>query len=223
MQRCLDVFFSGLALIFFAPLLIAVMIVLKLTGEHEVFFLQSRVGKDGKQFNLFKFVTMQKNSESIGTGTITLKNDPRVLPVGRILRKLKINELPQLINVFIGDMSVIGPRPQTPRCFAAFPAEIQSEIVKIRPGLSSVAAVIFRNEEGLLHNADDSVRFYDQVIAPYKGELEKWYVHNQTIKNYFLIIIITVWAVLFHQTKIIWSVFKTVPRPPRELEMLSAD
>ena len=93
-------------------MLVPVAIVLRLTGEGEVFFLQERVGKDGKPFKLYKFATMLKNSPNMGTGTVTLKHDPRVLPVGRFLRKTKINELPQLLNILIGDMSVVGPRPQ---------------------------------------------------------------------------------------------------------------
>jgi hypothetical protein len=129
--------------------------------------LQSRVGRSGKPFNLYKFVTMLKNSPAIGTGTVTIKNDPRILPIGHFLRKTKINELPQLLNILFGDMSVIGPRPQTQRCFDAFTATSQAAIVQVRPGLSGIGSIIFRDEENLLHGQADSVRFYDEVIAPY--------------------------------------------------------
>jgi lipopolysaccharide/colanic/teichoic acid biosynthesis glycosyltransferase len=121
-------FCSLLATIFISwvlPLWIIVIPILRFTGEGEVFFRQPRVGKDGKLFDLLKFATMLKNSPNIGTGELTLHNDPRVLPVGRWLRKSKINELPQLINVWLGHMSIAGPRPQTPRCFAAYAEEIQ--------------------------------------------------------------------------------------------------
>ncbi|MDD5633101.1 MAG: sugar transferase, partial [Methylococcales bacterium] len=154
---------------------------------------------------------------NIGTGTVTVKNDPRILPLGRLLRKSKINELPQLLNIFFGDMSVVGPRPQEKRCFDAFTPDVQSQIVKVRPGLSGIGSIIFRDEENLLHGANDPVIFYDEVIAPYKGELEKWYIENQSLTNYFLIIFVTVWAVLSPGSRIIWRVFPSLPRPPKEL------
>ena len=118
--RGLDLFFSGMALFFLAPLLLAIIVVLRMTGEGEVFFRQQRVGIGGKHFKLYKFATMLKDSPNMGTGTVTLTNDPRILPFGFVLRKTKINELPQLINVLKGDMSIVGPRPQTKRCFKVF-------------------------------------------------------------------------------------------------------
>ena len=120
MERFFDIFFSGLALLFLSPLLVPIFIILKFSGEGEVFFLQERIGKGGDVFKLFKFATMLKDSPNIGTGTVTMKGDPRVLPVGKFLRKTKINELPQLLNIFFGDMSVIGPRPLTPKTFIPF-------------------------------------------------------------------------------------------------------
>jgi lipopolysaccharide/colanic/teichoic acid biosynthesis glycosyltransferase len=217
MQRFFDIFFSGLALIVLSPLLVPIAIFLRFSGEGEVFFAQQRVGLNGKKFNLLKFATMLKDSPNIGTGTVTVKNDPRILPLGRLLRKSKINELPQLLNILIGDMSVVGPRPQAPRCFEAFTADVQSQIVKVRPGLSGIGSIIFRDEESLLHGANDPVIFYDTVIAPYKGELEKWYIDNQSLTNYFLIIFVTVWAVLSPGSRIIWRVFQSLPHPPKEL------
>ena len=114
MQRLLDVFLSGIAIILLGPILAPIACVLKITGEGEVFYKQARVGKGGSSFGLIKFATMLKDSPSIGTGEITIKNDPRVLPLGKFLRKSKINELPQLWNIFIGDMSIVGPRPMVP-------------------------------------------------------------------------------------------------------------
>src|SRR6185369_2253365 len=124
-QRFLDIFLSALALIVLSPLLVPIVIALRLTGEGEVFFIQSRVGRGGRMFGLYKFATMLKNSPNMGTGTVTLSGDPRILPLGKFLRKTKINELPQLLNILKGDMSIVGPRPQTQRCFAAFPAQAQ--------------------------------------------------------------------------------------------------
>lgn len=217
MQRFLDVFLAGLALLVLAPLLLPVSLLLRLTGEGEVFYIQQRIGRGGVPFGLYKFATMLKNSPSLGTGTVTVKGDPRVLPVGRFLRKTKLNELPQLLNILKGDMSIIGPRPQTHRCFSAFPARSQAEIVKVRPGLSGIGSIVFRDEEELLHANAEPVRFYDEVIMTYKGELEQWYVHNQGLRIYFVAILCTLWAIAFPQSKLIWRALSDLPRPPSAL------
>lgn len=222
MQRLFDIIFSGLALLILAPLLVPIMILLRLTGEGEVFYVQQRVGANGRMFGLLKFATMLKNSPNIGTGTVTVKNDPRVLPMGGFLRKTKINELPQLINILVGDMSIVGPRPQDKRCFDVFPKDVQSEIVKVKPGLSGIGSIFFRDEEDLLHEVANPTRFYDEVIAPYKGALEKWYVKNATLTNYFLVIFVTAWVVIFPKSRIAWSVFKGLPVPPPELRALAS-
>lgn len=217
MQRFFDIVFSGLALLVLAPLLLPIVVLLRFSGEGEVFFVQQRVGKDGNKFGLLKFATMLKNSPNMGTGTVTVKNDPRILPMGQFLRKTKINELPQLLNILKGDMSVIGPRPQAQRCFDAFSKDVQGEIIKVRPGLSGIGSIVFRDEESLLHGAGDHVGFYDNVIAPYKGDIEKWYIRNQGLKNYFLLIFLTVWVVLFPNSRIVWNIFSDLPAPPPEL------
>ena len=216
MQRLFDILFSALALVVLAPLLIPVVVLLRLTGEGEIFYVQQRVGEGGRMFGLLKFATMLKDSANIGTGTVTVKNDPRVLPMGKFLRKTKINELPQLINILVGDMSVVGPRPQAQRCFDAFPEDVQREIVKVKPGLSGVGSIFFRDEEDLLHEVANPTDFYDQVIAPYKGELEKWYVLHATLRNYFMVIFVTAWVVVFPKSRIVWSVFSDLPAPPPE-------
>ena len=125
------------------------MFILRVSGEGEIFFLQNRVGRGGKDFKLYKFATMLKDSPKIGTGTISMKNDPRVLPVGKILRKTKINELPQLINVLVGDMSIIGPRPLTLKSFDLYSLDVQQAIKKVKPGLSGVGSIVFRKEEDI--------------------------------------------------------------------------
>ena len=217
MQRLLDVLLSGLALLVLSPLLVPVAIALRLTGEGEVFFIQQRVGRGGQPFGLYKFATMLKDSPNIGTGTVTVKGDPRVLPLGRLLRKTKINELPQLLNILKGDMSIIGPRPQTQRCFDAFPARSQAAIVQVRPGLSGIGSIVFRDEEELMHASAEPERFYDEVIMPYKGKLEEWYVANQGLRTYLAGIFATAWVVLFPTSRIVWSLFPGVPRPPETL------
>jgi len=221
MQRFFDILFSGLALIVLSPLLIPVMIILKLTGEHEIFYTQQRVGKDGKMFGLLKFATMLKDSPNMGTGTITVKGDPRVLPFGRFLRKTKINELPQLINILKGDMSIIGPRPQDKRCFVVFHDVDQENIKKVRPGLSGVGSIIFRDEESYLEKQEslkEKEDFYDNVISPYKGKVESWYVKHQSIGLYFKLIWLTILAVISPSTKIDFEkMYSDFPPMPKEL------
>jgi lipopolysaccharide/colanic/teichoic acid biosynthesis glycosyltransferase len=191
-----------------SPLLVPIVLILRFSGEGEIFFLQGRIGKDGEIFKLFKFATMLKDSPNIGTGTVTMKGDSRVLPVGKFLRKTKINELPQLLNIFLGDMSVIGPRPLTTQTFGAYSAETQEMVKKVRPGLSGVGSIIFRGEEEIMHGASASVDFYDNVIAPYKGLLEEWFVLHRGLYIYFLAIFMTVWSVLVPSTDIAWKMFK---------------
>lgn len=220
MQRFFDIIFSSLALVVFSPLLIPIVVVLRLTGEGEIFYVQQRVGKDGKMFGLLKFATMLKDSPNLTTGTVTVRDDPRVLPFGKFLRKTKINELPQLLNILLGDMSVIGPRPQATRCFNAYPDDIQKVIVKVKPGLSGIGSIVFRDEEEILERTTmDRVQFYDDYIAPYKGELEKWYIQNHTIKNYFLLIFVTIWVVVFSKSEMWRKFFPDLPIPPNELKI----
>ena len=219
MQRLFDILFSLGALFVLAPLLIPIAIVLRLTGEGEIFFKQSRVGRSGELFDLYKFATMLKDSPSIGTGTVTLRDDPRVLPIGKFLRKSKINELPQLLNILMGDMSVVGPRPQTQRCFDAFPKKNQASIVRVRPGLSGVGSIIFRDEEAMMHGHSDPNGFYDNVIMPYKGDLEEWYVANQSLRNYFMLIVLTGWVVISSESVVVWRIFPNLPRPPESLRV----
>jgi len=218
MDRFFDIFFSGFALLVFSPLLVPIVIILKCSGEGEVFFLQERIGKDGKLFKLFKFATMLKDSPNLGTGTVTMRGDPRVLPVGKFLRKTKINELPQLLNIFFGDMSVIGPRPLTAQTFGSYSASTQGVIKQVRPGLSGVGSIIFRGEEDIMHGVNASVDFYDKVIAPYKGALEEWFVKHKGLYTYFVAIVVTVLVILVPKTSIAWKAFRGLPKPPNDLK-----
>ena len=161
---------------------------------------------------------MLKNSPNIGTGTITIKDDPRVLPLGKFLRKTKINELPQLLNILFGSMSIIGPRPLTNQTFSSYQSSAQKEIKKVRPGLSGIGSIIFRDEENIMDNQSDPISFYENVIAKYKGELEEWYVANKSLYVYFLSIILTIYVVILPSSKIVWKVFNTLPVPPSGLK-----
>ena len=218
-QRFFDIVFSLFALILISPILLVVSLALKLTGN-DIFYRQERVGIDGKIFKVFKFTTMKRNSENMGAGTVTIKNDSRVLPIGKFLRKSKLNELPQLLNILNGDMSLIGPRPQDLYGFNAFNKAEQQIIIKVRPGLSGVGPIFFRDEDEMMDRAktEDKTEFYVDYIAPYKGKIEAWYVENKSLFLYFKLIIMTIYVVLFPHNKINYAKkFKSFPVPPREL------
>jgi len=197
MQRFFDVILSVGAIGVLLPFLIPIIVVLRLTGEGEVFFRQARVGKHQVSFSLLKFATMMKNSESIGAGTVTLKDDFRVLPFGKFLRKTKLNELPQLFNIFLGHMSVIGPRPLHKKQFSYYSDEDKVIISSTMPGLSGVGSIIFRDEEKVLQNSSDPDRTYQDLITPQKAALERWYVNNNSMFLYFKLILLTIIAVVF--------------------------
>jgi lipopolysaccharide/colanic/teichoic acid biosynthesis glycosyltransferase len=217
MQRLFDILISVFALALLSPLLIPIALLLRFTGEGEIFFLQERIGRGGHPFLLCKFATMLKNSPSMGTGTVTVKDDPRVLPVGGFLRTTKINELPQLLNVLLGDMSLIGPRPLTQQTFGAYSAEVQATVSAVRPGLSGIGSIIFRDEEGILSDNRGSIDFYKNVIAPYKGQLEQWYVANGSTVNYFKAIFVTLYVVFSPKSTLPWRAFDDLPVPPEIL------
>lgn len=220
-KRFLDIVFSSIALLILLPVFIPTVIILLLTGEHEVFYFQKRIGYKNEYFYIWKFATMLKNSPNMGSGYITTRNDPRVLPFGRFLRKTKLNELPQLINILKGDMSIIGPRPAVDKTFEDFPENIRYEIYNSQPGLSGIGSVIFRDEEEYLSRAVNYAEFYKKVIQPYKAELELWYNKNRTLSIDFKIIFLTVWVVLYPKTQSVHKVFKNLPYCDLEKEIVN--
>jgi lipopolysaccharide/colanic/teichoic acid biosynthesis glycosyltransferase len=159
---------------------------------------------------------MLKNSPNMGTGDITTRNDPRVLPVGRFLRKTKINELPQLVNIFIGDMSVVGPRPLTRNNYNAYSDDVRACISRMTPGLSGVGSIVFRDEEAYVSRSSNPVAYYNERIAPVKGALEKWYFANRSLYVDAMVILLTVWAVVNPKSDLIYSVFPDLPRMETE-------
>lgn len=215
MIRFFDILFSGMAILCLSPLLIPVVLILKLTGEHDVFYCQTRIGRKGKPFGLMKFATMLRNSPNLGTGDITTRNDPRVLPFGRFLRKTKLNELPQLFNIFLGSMSVIGPRPLTPKNFEMYSDDVKEAIGRMRPGLSGIGSVVFRDEESILAESGmDYTECYRTRVSPYKGELEQWYAEHRSLYCYFSLIFLTVWVVLFPKSELVYRWFRDLPPKP---------
>lgn len=216
-SRMLDLVLSIVALVTLLPLMIVISFALKITGEGEVFYSQKRIGMKGKIFSLVKFATMLKESPNIGPGNLTVNNDPRVLKFGRFLRKTKLNELPQLINVIYGDMSIVGPRPLTPDTFEMYSMEVQASILNVRPGLSGIGSLIFRNEEFVLLGKKNPKEFYSEQISPYKGSLECWFVRNQSIKIYFEVILLTIFMILGGSQKLIYRYFTDLPKPPLKI------
>ncbi len=213
-KRFLDLLVSLLALIILSPLFIVVMVVLRLSAEGEVFYFQERIGFNNKKFYMWKFATMLKNSMNLGSGSITLKNDFRVTKFGRILRKTKINELPQIINILKGDISLVGPRPLVDKTFYAYPSKIRAKIYNIKPGLTGIGSIIFRDEESLIsksHN-NNPHEFYAKVISPYKGELEMWYQKNCSIILDLKLIFITAWVILLPKSKLYEDWFYDLPK-----------
>lgn len=218
MTRIFDILFSALAMLVLFPFMIPVMIALKLTGEHDIFYCQERIGKGGKPFKVIKFATMLRDSPNLPGGLITADNDPRLLPMGNFLRRTKINELPQLANIFIGQMSVIGYRPFAKKHYELYSDEVKRNIRQIAPGLSGIGSVVFRNEEEILHSVTDRECFHDDIITPYKGQLECWYVQNRNVVNYFKLIICTVLIVLKPDSMLWTKWFKGLPSVPENLK-----
>ena len=213
-KRLLDILISLVALISLIPLFIPIIILLRLTAEGEVFYLQERIGINNSRFHILKFATMLKNSINMGTKSITLQNDFRVTKVGKFLRKTKLNELPQLINILKGDISIVGPRPLVAKTFEAYNKEIQSKIYNVKPGLTGIGSVVFRDEESMISAAanENPHEFYKRVIAPHKGELELWYQKN---KSFFLdlqLIFLTAWVIIFPNSQIYKRWFKGLPK-----------
>jgi lipopolysaccharide/colanic/teichoic acid biosynthesis glycosyltransferase len=154
----------------------------------------------------------------MGTGSLTVRNDPRVLPIGKFLRKTKINELPQLVNVLIGNMSFVGPRPQMEVDFFKFSEHVQDVIYNSNPGITGIGSIIFRDEEKWISNAPgDKHEFYKNHIAPYKGELEIWYQKHLSFYTDFMLIFLTAWAIIAPESELVYSVFNDLPERPKVL------
>ena len=219
-KRLFDLTIAVLSLLLLFSPMILVMIILKFTGEGEIFYLQKRIGYLNKEFKIIKFATMVKNSPNIGTGSLTLRGDPRVLPFGNFLRKSKINELPQIFNVIIGNMSIVGPRPQMKVDFDKFPPKKRNEIYKSKPGITGIGSIIFRDEEKWISNFNgDKHEFYKNKIAPYKTDVELWYYKNQSMFVDVKLVILTAWVIIFPNSDFVERIFKSLPTKPSYLKI----
>ncbi len=214
-KRFFDVLVAGIALTVLTPLLLPVMLALRLTGEGEVFYRQKRIGFQNGTFGILKFATMLKNSPNMGTGSLTVRGDPRVTPLGHGLRATKLNELPQLINVLIGDMSFVGPRPQMQVDFDVYPPVVRERIYEVRPGVTGIGSIVFRDEERLLsRDGVDPREFYGDKIAPYKGALEMWYLDHHSLWLDAQLMVLTVHAVLRPESDLVYRRFPDLPPRP---------
>ena len=216
LKRFLDILLSGIAIVILSPLLVPVMLILKCTGEHYIFYGQDRIGYRNKHFKILKFATMLRNSPNMAGGLHTTHGDPRVLPFGRFLRKTKINELPQLFNIFLGDMSIVGPRPLVDKTFAPYSDEVKAKIYNVKPGLTGIGSIVFRDEETLLTECvakgmslDEA---YAKIVSPYKGALEMWYQEHIGFWTDIMLIFLTAWVIFFPKSELVFKVFKDLPK-----------
>lgn len=211
-KRIFDIIFCIIGIVLLLPFFIPLIFILKLTGEGEVFYFQKRIGKNSKYFDIWKFATMLKDSPNMGTGMITVRNDPRLTPLGGFLRTSKINELPQIINVLIGDMSIVGPRPTVEKHANAYGNEIRDKINSIKPGITGIGSILFRDEEGFLSKYEgDPFEFYKNVLIPFKAKVELWYLDNRSFITDFKIILLTAWVIIFPKSKLYYTWFPTLP------------
>jgi len=214
LKRLLDLVVSLVSLIILLPVFIPIIIILKFTAEGEIFYFQERIGLNNSRFQIWKFATMLKNSMDMGSGSITLQNDFRVTKIGVFLRKTKINELPQIINILKGDISLVGPRPLVTKTFTAYNEEVQSKIYNVKPGLTGIGSIIFRDEESIISAVtdEDPHDFYKRVIAPYKGELEMWYQEHCSLFLDFQLVFMTAFVILVPATRLYEKWFKDLPK-----------
>ena len=214
LKRILDIVVSAFTLILLLPFFIPIIIILRFTAEGEIFYFQERIGINNSTFKIWKFATMLKNSMNMGSGSITLQNDFRVTSIGKFLRKTKINELPQIINILKGDISLVGPRPLVDKTFIAYSKEIQLSIYNVKPGLTGIGSIVFRDEESIISSIknEDPHDFYKRVIAPFKGSLEIWYQENRSFILDLKLIFLTAWVIIFPKSKLYERWFYDLPK-----------
>ena len=212
LKRFFDILFAILLIVISLPFMLPILIALKLTGEKEAFYFQARIGYQNKPFQIWKLVTMVRNSLEIG-GEITLRNDPRVTRLGHYLRLSKLNEFPQLLNILLGEMSFVGPRPLLQESFVHYSPEVQAHIYDSLPGITGIGSIIFRDEEMLLTESNiPAQELYEKHIMPHKGRLEMWYQQKKTFYVDCMILLMTV-AVLFSpKTQLPYRIFRDLPK-----------
>jgi lipopolysaccharide/colanic/teichoic acid biosynthesis glycosyltransferase len=220
-KRTFDFLISLIGLLLISPVFLIIIIILKFTGEKEVFYLQERMGLNNKPFFIYKFATMLKDSPNMGNKALTVRNDSRITKAGKILRITKINELPQILNVIKGDMALVGPRPLLTRSFQNYTPEVQGVIYKNRPGITGIGSLIFRDEELLVTTYNelgkDPIQYYRTYIYPYKGALENWYYHNCSLTIDFKILFLTFLSLVQKDSQLVYKSLKGLPSKPEVL------
>lgn len=191
-MRVFDFIVSLIGSVMLSPLFIVTALLIKLTSPGPILYSQKRVGRNGRLFSLYKFRSMVVNADRIGT-SVTTGKDPRITKVGRILRKTKLDELPQLWNVLKGDMGFVGPRPDVPEIVNNYTREMK-RILEVRPGITSNASLHLRNEEDLLSLAEDHDKAYEEIFVPAKVKLAMEHVHRKSFLFDFGILLQTVWV-----------------------------
>jgi len=194
-KRLFDLVASGLGLLLLAPLLFLIALAVKLDSPGPVFFRQERVGRHGRTFRIHKFRTMVTDAERKGL-QITVGADARVTRVGEILRKYKLDELAQLIDVFAGDMSLVGPRPEVPRYVACYPDDVRDIVLSVKPGITDWASIEYKDENEILGNAADPQRAYVEEVLPVKLEYYANYVRERSLWGDIVIIFATLRALI---------------------------
>ncbi len=189
MFRLFDLFWSILGLAVLSPLLILVGAAIRLGDGGPVFYRQERIGKGGRPFRILKFRTMRVDADKAGD-LLTVARDARITPIGKWLRDLKIDELPQLVNVVLGDMSLVGPRPEVPK-FVALYTEAQRRVLDIRPGITDAASIVYRHENHIFHGGEDPGRFYAENVLPNKIRINLEYAAKATLWGNVRIILAT--------------------------------
>lgn len=199
MIRFLDLIFSFFGLFLLSPFFLFIAIFIKLTSRGSVIYKQPRIGLNGLEFNVFKFRTMRQNSDKLGLITVGGR-DPRVTSIGYFLRKFKLDELPQLINVLIGDMSLVGPRPEVSKYVNLYTQE-QRKVLSIRPGITDWASIYYHDENEILGKSSNPEKDYIEKVMPDKLNYNLIYFKNYGIKEYFKIIFTTLRYILFQGYK----------------------
>ena len=194
MKRTFDFLASSLGLCLLSPLFLVVAIAIRIDSPGPVFFRQDRVGKDGENFLIYKFRSMVANASEIGP-LITTAGDARITRVGRFLRRTKLDELPQLLNVWRGEMSLVGPRPEVPTYVALY-NERQREVLSVRPGITDPASIAYADEEEILGEASDPARVYVEEVLPRKLELNLQYIEKMSLHYDVWVIWKTIWKVV---------------------------
>ena len=220
MTRLLDFLLALVAILILLPFMVPLLILLRVTGDGEVFYYQKRKGMHGKDFFLIKLSTMNKDSVNSGMGSITVRDDPRIKFMGHTLRRWKLNELPQVVNILLGDLSVVGPRPliEGTTGYDAYSDDLKSKIFSNRPGLTGIGSIVFRDEEAILSSVDNPHDFYVRELAPYKADLELWYFENKSLKVDIGIIICTAISIMLPKSRIHEKIFSGIPKVPEKLK-----